>query len=43
MEYTEQAHAHAAKRLRILADQLCHGRLIAMGGGGYNHQNIAKT
>ncbi|SMG65124.1 hypothetical protein BMETH_3074_0 [methanotrophic bacterial endosymbiont of Bathymodiolus sp.] len=26
-----------------MADQLCHGRLIAMGGGGYNHQNIAKT
>lgn len=43
MEYSEKAHAHAAKRLRLLADQLCHGRLIALGGGGYNHQNIAKT
>ncbi|HIG65231.1 MAG TPA: acetoin utilization protein AcuC [Methyloprofundus sp.] len=43
MEYTEQAHAHATKRLSALADQLCQGRLIAMGGGGYNHQNIAKT
>lgn len=43
LEYSEKAHAHAAKRLHILADQLCHGRLIALGGGGYNHQNIAKT
>ena len=43
MEYTEKAHAHAAKRLCMLANQLCQGRLIAMGGGGYNHQNIAQT
>jgi acetoin utilization protein AcuC len=43
MEYSEKAHAHAAKRLCELASQLCEGRFIALGGGGYNHDNIAKT
>jgi acetoin utilization protein AcuC len=43
MEYSEKAHAHAAKRLCKLASKICDGRLIAMGGGGYNHENIAKT
>ena len=43
LEYSEKAHAHAAKRLCELANEMCEGRLIAMGGGGYNHQNIAKT
>jgi acetoin utilization protein AcuC len=43
MEYTEKSHAHATKRLCALADELCEGRFIAMGGGGYNHDNIAKT
>ena len=43
MEYSEKSHAYAAKRLSQLANQLCKGRLIAMGGGGYNHDNIAKT
>lgn len=43
LRYTPAAHRHAATRLRILADTLCHGRLLAMGGGGYNHDNIART
>ena len=43
LRYSEAAHAHAARRLRLLADELCQGRLLAMGGGGYNHSNIATT
>lgn len=43
LEYSEKSHAHAAKRLRQLADDMCAGKLIALGGGGYNHSNIAKT
>jgi len=43
MEYSEKAHAHAAKRLCTLANEMCKSRLIVMGGGGYNHENIAKT
>ncbi len=42
MQYSEQAHAHAAKRLCELADELCDGRVVAMGGGGYNLENIAR-
>ena len=26
-----------------LANEICEGKLLAMGGGGYNHGNIAKT
>lgn len=43
MAYSEKAHAYAAKRLAIIADKYCDGKLLAMGGGGYNHENIAKT
>jgi acetoin utilization protein AcuC len=43
MEYSEKAHAHAAKRLSEIAERYCGGKLLAMGGGGYNHDNITKT
>ncbi len=42
LAYSERAHAHAAAQLRRLADELCAGRLLAMGGGGYNLDNIAR-
>lgn len=40
---TEQSHAHVADRLCVLANELCHGRLLVLGGGGYSLDNIAKT
>ncbi len=43
MEYSEKSHAYATKRLCQIADRHCGGKLLAMGGGGYNHDNIAKT
>ena len=43
LRYTEEAHAHAAARLAVLADRLCDGRLLAVGGGGYNRRNIARA
>lgn len=43
MEYSEKAHAHAARSLSEIAERHCNGKLLAMGGGGYNHDNIAKT
>ncbi len=43
LSYTEEAHAHAARRLCQLADDLCEGRLLAMGGGGYNRRNLARA
>lgn len=39
--YTPAAHRHATVRLCQLAEQCCHGRVLAMGGGGYNRRNLA--
>ena len=41
MAFTPRAHGHAAARLCRLADEFCDGRFIAMGGGGYNRDNLA--
>ena len=41
--YSESAHAHAAARLCAIADELGHGRVVGMGGGGYNRRNLARA
>lgn len=41
MAYSAKAHFHAAQRLGEIADELGHGRLLALGGGGYDLDNIA--
>lgn len=41
MRFTPAAHGYAARTLRNIADEFCHGRLIALGGGGYNRGNLA--
>jgi acetoin utilization protein AcuC len=43
LAFTEQAHAHAAQRLRALAERCCAGRLLALGGGGYDRGNIGRA
>ena len=43
LRYSAEAHAHAARRLRALADRHAAGRLLAMGGGGYNRANLARA
>ncbi len=43
LRYTEAAHAHAAARLCAIADELGHGRVVGMGGGGYNRRNLARA
>ncbi len=35
------SHRLAATSLAQLADRLGHGRVLALGGGGYNRVNIA--
>ena len=37
------AHGRAARELCELAERLGHGRLLAMGGGGYNRSNLAQA
>lgn len=41
MCFTPAAHAYAAARLCAIADEFSQGRIVAMGGGGYNRRNIA--
>lgn len=41
LRYSSAAHAHAAERLCAIADRHAGGRLLAMGGGGYNRRNLA--
>jgi acetoin utilization protein AcuC len=43
LRYSAQAHGHAAKALRRIAEKHCKGRLIAVGGGGYNRANIGNA
>ena len=43
MHYTVSTHGHAAARLCQLADELCMGRLVAMGGGGYDLANLSRA
>ncbi|WP_126456787.1 acetoin utilization protein AcuC [Sulfuriflexus mobilis] len=43
MQYSEAAHDHVTKRLKALANRLCQGRLLALGGGGYDLHNLARA
>ena len=43
LAYTENAHAQAAAALCRIADELGHGRVLGMGGGGYNRRNLARA
>jgi len=43
LEFTAECHAHAAARLCRLADRTAGGRVLAMGGGGYNRANLAEA
>ena len=43
LAYTEESHAHAARRLKAIAIRHAGGRLLAMGGGGYNRSNLARA
>ncbi|MEO7402266.1 MAG: acetoin utilization protein AcuC, partial [Burkholderiales bacterium] len=40
LRYTRAAHAHATKRLCVIAERHCKGRLMAFGGGGYDLGNL---
>jgi acetoin utilization protein AcuC len=41
MQFSPAAHGFAAQRLCRIADEFCQGRILAMGGGGYNRTNLA--
>ena len=41
LAFTPHAHHHAAQRLAKIADRHSNGRIIGLGGGGYNRDNLA--
>lgn len=41
LKYTEKSYEYAAKVLHTIAHNKCRGRIIGLGGGGYNKQNLA--
>jgi acetoin utilization protein AcuC len=43
LRLTPQSHGRAARELKTLAERLGHGRVLALGGGGYNRQNLAQA
>lgn len=43
LNYSSAAHHFAAQRLVVLAERYCRGRLLALGGGGYNRANLAAA
>jgi acetoin utilization protein AcuC len=43
LRFSVDAHVHAARRLCALADEHARGRLLALGGGGYNRDNLARS
>ena len=43
LEYTPDAHRMVARRLHSVAHELCKGRLVGLGGGGYSKENCAAA
>jgi len=40
LEYSSAAHAYASRKMHALAHEICGGRIVAMGGGGYDPVNV---
>jgi acetoin utilization protein AcuC len=43
LRLSPESHGRAARELKALAESFGHGRLLALGGGGYNRQNLAQA
>ncbi|MDA4126503.1 MAG: acetoin utilization protein AcuC [Thaumarchaeota archaeon] len=43
LRYTGEAHAYASRKLHLLAHEECGGRILAMGGGGYDPANVSAA
>ena len=43
LQFSTACHARAAADLCELADRLGHGRVLALGGGGYDRGNLARA
>ncbi len=43
LQLSSACHTRAARELCALADRLEHGRVLALGGGGYDRGNLARA
>ncbi|MGC1132686.1 MAG: acetoin utilization protein AcuC, partial [Nitrososphaeraceae archaeon] len=43
LRYSPESHKYASRSLHKLAHKYCDGRIIALGGGGYNLNNIGEA
>ncbi len=43
LRFSAEVHGRAARDLKALAESLGHGRVLALGGGGYNRTNLAQA
>jgi acetoin utilization protein AcuC len=43
LQYTSKAHMFATDSLHKLAHKHCKGKIVALGGGGYNRENISTA
>ena len=43
LRFSPRVHGRAARELAALADRLGHGRVLALGGGGYKRENLAQA
>ncbi|MCL4315644.1 MAG: acetoin utilization protein AcuC [Gammaproteobacteria bacterium] len=43
LRYSREAHRRATASLCAIAEECCAGRLLALGGGGYNRANLAAA
>jgi acetoin utilization protein AcuC len=43
LQYSDRAHGYAASRLKEISSRRCGGRILAMGGGGYSPENVARA
>ncbi len=43
LKYSPDCHKFATENLRKLSERHCQGKIVAMGGGGYNVENVARA
>jgi acetoin utilization protein AcuC len=43
LRFSPEVHGRAARELAVFADTCGHGRVLALGGGGYNRGNLAHA
>ena len=43
LEYTRRAYSGAVTLVHELAHELCHGRMVLVGGGGYSPASVARV